>query len=342
MAEVAELFLFHLDHLDEFLDSAMSSASDSHDPESEPEPDRQEDEFGQDVEEIYEASFFFQSDSFFPPTEETEPFEVDPPPQESDGLEGLEGLRVIGLDSDSGSEASEIEPFRWDSIGIEEEEGRNDGMADFDWEEVEGGLQVDDRDLLSMMAGNTYLETSDEEEAAQNQNPSLQIEGEIHVDLETVRNIGWEEVLLSDGLDQESESVVDSVHMSEYEILAGQIETAIQRGCPPAAKCVVKSLPSITLTEEDLNRDQSSCAVCKDEMVVKEKITKLPCNHLYHKDCILPWLKIRNTCPVCRYELATDDPDYENWKAFRNDGSGSDLIAGLVESIDSFHLDWSV
>ncbi|XP_061348017.1 E3 ubiquitin-protein ligase RING1-like isoform X2 [Gastrolobium bilobum] len=86
-----------------------------------------------------------------------------------------------------------------------------------------------------------------------------------------------------------------------------------RRGTPPASKSAVEGLPDIPVTEELLASDSASaqCAVCKDTFGLGENAKQMPCKHIYHADCILPWLEMHNSCPVCRYELPTDDNDYE-------------------------------
>ncbi|XP_031271600.1 uncharacterized protein LOC116129993 [Pistacia vera] len=87
-----------------------------------------------------------------------------------------------------------------------------------------------------------------------------------------------------------------------------------RRGAPPAAVSFVNSLPCVTINEEHAKHGDLACAICKDVLPIGTKANQLPCLHLYHRPCILPWLNARNSCPLCRYELPTDDKDYEEGK----------------------------
>ncbi|CAK7352706.1 unnamed protein product [Dovyalis caffra] len=85
---------------------------------------------------------------------------------------------------------------------------------------------------------------------------------------------------------------------------------------PPASKEVVAKLPVVTITEEilvELGKD-AECAICKENLVVTDKMQELPCKHKFHPPCLKPWLDEHNSCPICRHELQTDDHAYESWK----------------------------
>ncbi|KAG6745448.1 hypothetical protein NC652_037127 [Populus alba x Populus x berolinensis] len=87
-----------------------------------------------------------------------------------------------------------------------------------------------------------------------------------------------------------------------------------RRGAPPAALSFVNNLPLVIINEEHERHDGVACAICKDLLPIGTEVNQLPCLHLYHPYCILPWLSARNSCPLCRYEFPTDDKDYEEGK----------------------------
>ena len=45
------------------------------------------------------------------------------------------------------------------------------------------------------------------------------------------------------------------------------------------------------------------CAVCRDDFQVGEKVISLNCTHMFHRDCLEPWLEKERTCPCCRKEV---------------------------------------
>jgi hypothetical protein len=36
------------------------------------------------------------------------------------------------------------------------------------------------------------------------------------------------------------------------------------------------------------------------------KVVAFPCLHLFHSDCLMPWLALKTTCPTCRFDVDKD------------------------------------
>ncbi|EFP79607.1 uncharacterized protein PGTG_05928 [Puccinia graminis f. sp. tritici CRL 75-36-700-3] len=50
----------------------------------------------------------------------------------------------------------------------------------------------------------------------------------------------------------------------------------------------------------------SQCSICKDQLAQPEHtIVQLPCHptHLFHRDCVQPWVEDNLNCPICRVEI---------------------------------------
>lgn len=260
---------------------------------------------------------------------------------QSSGIHAMEpfedGVGVVGIGSDSDEEEGGVLgidvnsgdddgldwdpgdlglPLCWDCFRLEDQRESNE---DFEWEEVDE--MVDEREVMSMVIDvdediSVGTEIEFEEEAGESRE-------------EVLRNLEWQVLLAVNNLERNpdlehgSESFLadheDYIYPAEDEMLFGQFleNESYLKSSPPAAKSVIENLPSIFLTQDDVQNNNGLCAVCKDEISSVEQAKQLPCFHYYHGDCIIPWLSIRNTCPVCRFELPTDDPVYEQRRTQR-------------------------
>uniref|UniRef100_A0A673CL69 E3 ubiquitin-protein ligase RNF181 n=1 Tax=Sphaeramia orbicularis TaxID=375764 RepID=A0A673CL69_9TELE len=87
-----------------------------------------------------------------------------------------------------------------------------------------------------------------------------------------------------------------------------------QRLPPPAARAAVQSLSVVVISPDQAGDKHSmnlTCPVCLLEFEEPEVVQEMPCEHLFHSGCILPWLGKTNCCPLCHLEIPIDNPEYE-------------------------------
>lgn len=84
---------------------------------------------------------------------------------------------------------------------------------------------------------------------------------------------------------------------------------------PPPPHKTRAAIPAMPVTHALLSRLDPNgvvfCAVCKDPIAVDAEAKLLPCDHLYHSDCITPWLLLRNSCPLCRFRISEVEEEEE-------------------------------
>ena len=76
--------------------------------------------------------------------------------------------------------------------------------------------------------------------------------------------------------------------------------------CNPKLTNCMKYFKLKTLNNYKLKNDLlDTCSICLSDLLCNEKVIKLNCNHIFHKDCIIAWLKkdTDSSCPLCRNNI---------------------------------------
>ncbi|KAK9052456.1 hypothetical protein SSX86_029085 [Deinandra increscens subsp. villosa] len=102
-----------------------------------------------------------------------------------------------------------------------------------------------------------------------------------------------------------------------FTVYSDFIGDPVKQGPLPASKSAIEALPTVTVTETE------DCAICLTEYGGAGEAREMPCKHRYHSDCIMKWLGIHGSCPVCRYEMPVDE---EEEKRRRDGGVGWQVV----------------
>ncbi|KAF8104124.1 hypothetical protein N665_0178s0010 [Sinapis alba] len=86
----------------------------------------------------------------------------------------------------------------------------------------------------------------------------------------------------------------------EFEALLENLtETDPNRyGTPPARRDAVEALADVIIQHPGLH-----CSVCLDDFEIATVGKQMPCNHTFHSHCLLYWLHLHSSCPLCRRRI---------------------------------------
>lgn len=101
-------------------------------------------------------------------------------------------------------------------------------------------------------------------------------------------------------------------------------------GPPPLEKEKIAEIPKVTISAEQVDM-KLQCSVCWEDFQIDEVVRKLTCAHVYHESCIIPWLELHGTCPICRKSLAPEQqPDEQRGLA-----AAANAVANTLRSLHS-------
>ncbi|XP_065703003.1 E3 ubiquitin-protein ligase RNF128 isoform X2 [Patagioenas fasciata] len=97
------------------------------------------------------------------------------------------------------------------------------------------------------------------------------------------------------------------VFYSARRLRIARAQSKKQRQLRGRAKKAIEQLQLRTLKQGDkeTGSDGDSCVVCIEPYKPNEVVRILTCNHLFHKNCIDPWLLEHRTCPMCKCDILT-------------------------------------
>ena len=77
----------------------------------------------------------------------------------------------------------------------------------------------------------------------------------------------------------------------------------------PASEASVEALEVVAMDDDNNDDDQGRCTICLEDLFAGDhdhrELAKMPCSHLFHRECIVQWLEKSHFSPLCRYAMLT-------------------------------------
>lgn len=99
------------------------------------------------------------------------------------------------------------------------------------------------------------------------------------------------------GQEGASESDLSTLPKYRFQVL-GNEETPSPRG-----GSMVPIENSSGANERVLSPEDAECCICISPYEDEAELHALPCNHHFHSTCIVKWLKMNATCPLCKFNI---------------------------------------
>ena len=72
----------------------------------------------------------------------------------------------------------------------------------------------------------------------------------------------------------------------------------------PIKNDLLNVLPESKIADiNKLNEENKKCLICLEEYVNNDNVIYLPCFHIFHKNCIIQWIKNHAICPLCKINI---------------------------------------
>lgn len=71
----------------------------------------------------------------------------------------------------------------------------------------------------------------------------------------------------------------------------------MKRECKGLSQTLLHRLKPVKIPDDMLRQE---CPLCLEKYNLVHPVSRLPCRHYFHTDCVKMWLYQRNSCPICR------------------------------------------